>query len=110
MSQRGIAVVMETKLANLCQPIIGRNVWYLDRLRVLSLPAGFLICAPRRWAFCSFAQFRAVADRLIPVSLELGGKDPTVELRDDALVFKLFQKPRLDEHAAVPLQLPRKLP
>jgi hypothetical protein len=38
---------MQTKLANPCQPIIG-PMWYLDLLRVLSLPAGFLMCAPRR--------------------------------------------------------------
>ena len=109
MSQRGIAVVMETKLANLCQPIIGRNV--VSGSAPSAKPARRIPdvrAAPLGVLF--LAQFRAVPARLIPVSLELGGKDPPVELRDDALVFKLFQKPRLDEPAAVPLQLPRKLP
>jgi hypothetical protein len=72
MSQRGIAVVMETKLANLCQPIIGPNV-VSGSVRVLSLPAGCLMRAPVVGAFCSFAQSCAVRRRTLHSYVFQGG-------------------------------------
>jgi hypothetical protein len=45
-----------------CEPLSTsyRPMWYLDLLRVLSLPAGLLMCRAPFWAFCTFAQLRAI--------------------------------------------------
>jgi hypothetical protein len=58
MSQRSVAVVMQTKLANPCQPIIGRCVF---RSAPSAKPARRTpnVRAPI-WAFCSLAQLRAI--------------------------------------------------